>query len=475
MGLFVNTNVASLTAQRNLLNSSSKLAKSFQRLSSGLRVNTASDDAAGLAISERFTSQIRGLSQATRNANDAVSLVQVAEGALQEVSGILQRMRELAVQSASDVNNQDDRDAIQEEIVQLQAELTRIGETTTFNQQKILDGNFLDVQFHIGMNFREQLGIQIADARAEVLGRSAVFTGTAVTSAALAANDLSINGVSIRATQATDDTVSTTLQTSSGIAKANAINDSVAYTNVQAYTNRTVRGGVAAIAGGTLDQNNYIEINGRIITGFTVTADDADKALTRAINAESEVTGVTAVIDNAGQIQLEAADGRNIHVNAVGQGGIRAGLTAGAGAEDVTLATVTLHSSEQYQLGGNNETTIGFQDNQIVGVTIDQSVAAVDVTSRDGANLGLIILDRAISQVSGQRSDLGAINNRLSSTINNLTTVVENASAARSRILDADFAAETATLTRNQILQQAATTILAQANQAPQQALQLLG
>jgi flagellin len=473
MGLFVNTNNAALNAQRNLLFSTSKLSKSFQRLSSGLRINTAGDDAAGLSISERFTSQIRGLNQSVRNANDAISLVQVAEGALQESTNILQRIRELSVQAASDVNTQADRDALQDEVAQLKGELERIGETTTFNQQKVLDGSFLDKKFHIGMNFRENIGVKVDDSRAKTLARHAVNTGASVTTQAIASGDLLINGTTIRATQTVDDNVSTTFATGSAIAKAAAINDATQFTGVSAYANETVRSSVGVIAGGTLDQTNYVTINGKTITGITVVEGDANHALLEAINAVATETGVVAAIDADGQVELTAQDGRNIEVTTTGTAGTMTGLSAAAGTS-VDLATVTLHSTDQYQVTGNNESFIGFANDHIVGVTNVQAVEQIDISTRDGANLALLITDRAIAQVSANRSRLGAVQNRLESTINNLSTVSENASAARSRILDADFALETAQLSRNQILQQAATTVLAQANAQPQSALTLL-
>ena len=472
MGLFVNTNIASINARRNLLGSTNSLNKSYQRLSSGLRVNTAADDAAGLAISERFNSQVRGLNQSVRNANDAVSLVQVAESALQETTAILQRIRELAVQAASDVNTLKDREAIQDEIGQLQDELRRIGETTTFNQQNILDGGFVDKQFHVGMNFREKISVRVRDARVQTIGRHAVATsGGAVTTNALIADDLSINGTSIRATQGgVDDKVSTSFASGSAIAKASAINDLTHVHGVTAYANETVRTGGNQIAGGTLDESNYLVINGRNVTGFVVNVDDAEDTLLDAINAEFDKTGVTAIRDADGDLELRASDGRNIEVGLVGAGvaGIT-GLTAG-----VTLSTITLESEEQYQLGGNNEAYLNFANDAFVGVSSVQSVETIDVSTRDGANIALLVVDRAIQQITSDRSELGAVQNRLESTIRNLSAVSENAAAANSRILDADFAAETAALARNQILQQAATTILAQANQQPQAALSLL-
>jgi len=473
MGLVINTNMSALSAQRNLLFSSHKLAKSFQRLSTGLRINTASDDAAGLAISERFTSQIRGLNQAVRNANDGISLVQVTEGALSESMNILQRIRELAVQAASDVNTQADRESLQDEVSQLQEELARIGNTTTFNGQKLLDGSFTDKFFHVGMNFRETLRVRVRDARAETIGRWAVETGAVVTTNALVSGDLLLDGISIRATGPQDDSLSTSFATGSAIAKAAAINDATSFTGVEAYANPAVRAGVAAIAGGILDQVDNMTINGRTVTGFTVSADDANESLIRAINAEFDFTGVLASRDANGRIQLEAGDGRNIALTFGGNGGVISGLDA-ANASSVTSGTVTLHSENQYQATGANESYIGFQNNALIGVNTNQAVTTIDVGSRDGANLALLIVDRALGQVTVDRAALGAIQNRLDSTIANLTTTSENATGARSRILDADFAVESAGLAKNQILQQAGTAILAQANQSSQNVLSLL-
>ena len=470
MGLIINTNVSSLNAQRNLLFSSGKLAKSFQRLSSGLRINTAGDDAAGLSISERFTSQIRGLNQAVRNSNDAISLVQVAEGALQETTNILQRIRELSVQAGSDVNTESDRQALQDEVEQLQGELQRIGETTTFNGQKLLDGSFQDKFFHVGINFRETVRVRVRDARSETLGRWAVSTGATVTTNALAAGDIFLNGVTVRATRIEDDKISTTFATGSAIAKAAAINDSTAFTGVSAYVNSSVRAGSGAVVGGTLDQTDNIVINGVTITGLTVAADDAGDALIQAINAEFDQTGVIASRDQAGRIQLEAKDGRNIELTFGGNGAAISGL----GAAGVTTGTVTLHSEDQFAMSGANESFLGFTDNALIGVSTTQAVQSIDISSRDGANLALLIADRAIKQVTKDRAELGAINNRLDTTVSNLTTVSENATAARSRVMDADFAMESANLSKNQVLQQAATSILAQANAGAQNVLSLL-
>ena len=469
MGLFINTNTYANNAQRNLLGSSNKLGTSFQRLSSGLRVNSAADDAAGLAISERFNSQVRGLTQSIRNANDSISLVQVAEGALQESTAVLQRMRELSVQAASDVNTVADRDAIQNEVSQLIDELQRIGDTTTFNQQKLLDGSFNDKFFHIGMNFQDRIRVSVRDARSQTIGRVASLTSASVSANAIADNSLTMNAITIRATQAVDDQVSTTQRTSSAIAKAAAINDFSEFTGVTAYVTETERSATGDIGGGQLDESNYVEINGRIFTGFTVQQDDADEKLINAMNSELATTGVLARRDTEGRIELVAADGRNIEVNIVGNAGAVTGLQS-----DVSRAGLRLLADSQFELGGGAEADIGMVAGAIVAVTANSSVETINVESREGANDALLILDRAIQQIASDRAELGAVQNRMQSTINNLASVSENASAAKSRILDADFAAESAALARNQVLTQAATTILAQANAVPQQALSLL-
>lgn len=475
MGLYINTNTASLNAQRSLSKSTNSIGRSFQRLSSGLRINSAKDDAAGLAISSRFTSQIRGLNQAVRNTNDGISLAQTAEGALEESAAILQRVRELSVQAANDTNTTSDREALQAEVDQLVEELDRIGETTNFNNNNILDGSFLGAKFHVGANSKETITVNVSDARSTALGRQARYDGTAVTAAnSLSTGDVNLNGVSIRGTVAADDTVSTTLNNGSAIAKAEAINDSTAFTGVRAIVNEaSVSGG--AIAGGTLDSANNVAINGQTITGVSIESNDANDELVNAINAVTDSTGVVATLDQDNQLVLTADDGRNIEVEVNGTGGATTGLAAG-----VTGGSITLQSDEQISLttnaNGAAAISLGTAGNtDILGVNASNSVSTIDVTTRDGANLAIDIADVAIGQVSTVRADLGAIQNRLEATVNNLSATSENLSAARSRIRDADFAEETAQFTRNQIVQQAGISVLAQANNQPQVALSLLG
>lgn len=475
MGLFINTNVASLNAQRNLNKSGALLARSFQRLSSGLRINSAKDDAAGLAISTRFTSQIRGLNQAIRNTNDGISLAQTAEGALQETTNVLHRIRELAIQSANDSNSDSDRESLDSEVQQLVDELNRIGSTTTFNGQKILDGSFIQSFFHVGANARETIGVTIRDARSTALGRAAIATTAVVTSNALAAGDLLVNGTSVRATTSFDDQLSTTLNNASALAKAAAINDTTKFTGVKARALETVISGNGDITAGTLDSTNYIQINGQTITGFNIEQDDGNHELVNQINAVSAESGVIASLDNDSNLILTAQDGRNIELTTVGTAGALTGLNGGAAATNVTLAALELSSDSQVFLTGNNEAYIGGVNNQIIGVTSNNAVSTVDVLTRSSSNRTIEVIDRAIEQISQDRAGLGAIQNRMENTISNLSVISENLSASRSRIQDSDFAEETAQLTRNQILQQAGTSVLAAANQAPQQALTLLG
>jgi len=478
MGLFINTNIASLNSQRNLTQSTSKLARSFQRLSTGKRINSARDDAAGLAISTRFTSQIRGLNQAVRNTNDGISMAQTVEGALQESTSILQRMRELAVQAANDINTDKDRESINAEVNQLIGELNRIGDTTTFNSQNVINGDFVESFFHVGANARETLTIRVRDARATALGLAAVAT----TAGEVGANGLDrlgnggavlINGITIRTTDAVDDTLSTTQQSSSAIAKAAAINDMGEFHGVTARALETVNNGNADITAGTLDSANYFVINNEVITGFSVVGDDANSELVDQINSVTAKTGVVATLDDDRRLVLSAIDGRNIDVDVEGNAGAITGLTA----DSTTRAGLEFSSEDQFSIvdvdGGLAE--LGFAQEQLVGVTRQNSVATVNVLDREAANRTIEVVDRALAQISVDRSDIGAVQNRLESTVRNLATISENLSSSRSRIEDADFAKEAADLARNQILQQAGTSILAQANQTGQVALSLLG
>ena len=480
MGLFVNTNIASLNAQRSLAKATHGLERSFQRLSSGLRINTAKDDAAGLSIALRHETQIRGLNQAVRNTNDGISLAQTVEGALEESGNLLQRIRELAVQSANDTNTEDDRFAIQAEVDEIVSEIDRIAEQTTFNQRNVLDGSFIGASFHVGANAYESINVRVADARADKLGREARNTSANEIQVeggnqALLDNDVIINGITIRATVEADDLISTTLASASAIAKAEAINDSSNFTGVQAIVERTVVVATSVIAAATLDSTNNIVINGEVISNFRVEDNDANDNLVSAINGVTDDTGVVASLDEQHHLVLTADDGRNIEIIVAGNG-TRTGLSAAAGTT-VRGGRLTLQSDGQYDIIGNAPDKlgdIGGPGATLFNINSEHSVANIDLTTRAGANEAIGISDVAIAQVTSVRAGLGATQNRLQSTVNNLQITAENITAARSRIMDADFATETSNFSRAQIIQHAGISVLAQANQQPQVALSLL-
>lgn len=491
MAITINTNVMSLNAQRNLGQSQGALSKSMQRLSSGLRINSAKDDAAGLAISDRMTAQIRGLNQAARNANDGISLAQTAEGALQESTNILQRMRELAVQSANDTNTSTDRQSLQSEVSQLISELDRIANSTSFNGKNLLDGTLTDATFQIGANAGQTISFSIGDSRANALGADANYTSTGIDiSDAEAAGGLTspstvltINGSQI--TTASDG-VSTTDADASAKAVAAGINALSTTTGVSATVNATS----ANLGTITSDEDGFtgtdFQINGVNIEVGTIQAGDADGALVDAINAVSNQTGVTAALNDSSELVLTASDGRNIQVTSDSDGAgnndvdvfSKFDLTAAAGDLDyVAVGTVSLSSDEAFTVNtGLTNTTHGMTiAANTYNVSTTNSMSNVDVSNREGASSAITNIDRAIAQVDSRRGDLGAVQNRFESTIANLQNVSENLSSARSRILDADIAQETSAMTKNNILQQAGVSILAQANQAPQLALSLLG
>ncbi len=490
MALSINTNMASLNAQRNLGNSQSALSTSMERLSSGLRINSAKDDAAGLAISDRMTSQIRGLDQAARNANDGISLAQTAEGALSESTNLLQRMRELAVQSANDTNTDADRTSLQAEVDQLTEELDRIATTTAFNGKTLLDGTLEDATFHVGANANQSISLSIADAQADALGANATVTstGTAVTDAEAAggltspSGILQINGETITTVA---DGVSTTDATASAKAVAAGINAKSAETGVTATVNATTAnlGTISADANGL--SGTDFQINGVDINVAAVQVGDADGSVVDAINAVSNQTGVTASLNSSSELILTASDGRNIQItsdsDAAGNNDVDVftnfDLTDTGDLDYVAVGTVTLDSDSAIVVdAGLAQATHGMTiATGTVAVSTTNSMSNVDITSQSGANTAITNIDRAISQIDVLRSDLGAVQNRFESTISNLENVSENVSAARSRILDADIAEETAAMTKNNILQQAGVSILAQANQLPQLALSLLG
>ena len=482
----INSNIPSLTAQRNLNMSQTSLNTSLERLSSGLRINSAKDDAAGLAISERMTSQIRGLNQAVRNANDGISLAQTAEGALGEIGNNLQRIRELAIQSANATNSSSDRAALQAEVSQLTQEITRVAGQTQFNGLNLLDGSFLSQSFQVGANANQTIDIQsIGDSRATALGSNILSTnGTAMgTATAAAADNTGGNGVLVEADLVLTNNKGATGAISYAVGSdaqtiAAAINSAGSNIGITAEaTNSATLGNIAEA--GTVT----FSLNGNAVSANVTDTSDLS-GLASAINGLQTLTGVTASFSdpsNKSTLTLTTTDGRDISLQdfdnsaATKTADFTAGVTTvaltGGGGNDSSIATGTVEITSSA-----GQITAGNANADVFGATTSSfnSVATLDISSATGAQTAIETLDAALSQINSSRGDLGAIQNRFSSTIANLQTTAENLSAARSRIKDADFAAETANMTRGQILQQAGTAMLAQANSLPNNVLSLL-
>jgi flagellin len=492
MSQVINTNIASLTAQRNLNASQGSLQTALQRLSSGLRINSAKDDAAGLAISDRLTSQINGLDQANRNANDGISLAQTAEGALSSASDILQRVRELAVQSANASNSASDRQAINAEVTQLTSELDRISTTSEFNGLKLLDGSFGSATFQVGANANQTITATTANFRTAQYGnyRIGSLAATATnsdgdlvqgsTANAIASNAAATSRVAGGNVTINGSTGSATVTVAAGASAKTAaqqINAQTASTSVTASAlTQFDLTALTASASYSLNvtSNNTTAVTIAFTVGSTVNADGLSTAV-NAFNDVSGKTGVTAKVNSAGTgITLTNQAGENITIanNAASTAAVTVGGTAtAAGSSAVGTGQLTLDSSKTFNIVAAN-TTDFFNAASAAGQL--QAVSQLDVSSVAGANRSLQIVDSALAAISGQRAKFGALQSRFENTITNLQTTSENLSASRSRIRDADFAAETASLTRAQILQQAGTAVLAQANASVNNVLTLL-
>jgi flagellin len=499
MPMSINTNVLSLNAQRNLSTSASDLATSLQRLSSGLRINSARDDAAGLAISERFTTQIRGLTQAARNANDGISLAQTTEGALAELTNNLQRIRELAVQAANASNSGTDRAALDQEVQQRLSEVDRIASVTAFNGQKVLDGSFGTAQFQVGANVGETISISLAQGvKANQIGQIAT-SNTRVTSAALTgAGTIQVGNGQVKTVAASVAGSAAGQTVGSAYAKAAAITAAgVSGLTVQASNDKALAISAVTAAAGTINMT----INGvSVYTNVATTTGISTQEITNAINAVSTTTGVTAGL-SGGVLYLSAADGRDINIGqtvVTSTGGLAGGslqtlngVTYAAGTIDTVANAASVTGGVTGTASSINNGSVKLSASQTISVTGDGTVlglsgasATINVDSTTlstqnvltaaAANSTMQRIDAALSSVSTLRSSLGSIQSRFESTITSLQAATENLSASRSRILDTDFAAETANLTKAQILQQAGTAILAQANASPQLVLSLL-
>jgi len=494
MSLFINTNIASLYAQNNVANSQTALATSIQRLSSGLRINSAKDDAAGMAIAARMTSQIGGMTQAAQNANDGISLAQTAEGALAQVTMDLQTMRNLSVQAANGTNSAGDRASIQASISQLQQDINQISTNTQYNGLNLLDGSLNNVQFQVGSNSGQVINASVGNSSATAIGNNTVAgNGTmtaAVASAATApANTFAAQSLTISGNGATVVIPATTLTVgSSAQAIAAAVNTSSGSTGVTASALTTATLGAFSV-GGTVTMTLF----GSNAIGVAVSATMANStdvgSLTTAINAQTGATGITAVANlTTGTIALTQAQGYDIKVqdftNGVatstltGSSGAAVTLTSGGATDSSTVGgLVTFNSATAFTATASVATGL-FTTATSNGSTL-AAVSGIDVTTLTagiptGANAALQTVDSAINFINGLRANLGALQNRFTNAQNSLTTTSTNMQQARSRIQDTDFASETANLTHNQILQQAGTAMLAQANALPNSVLTLL-
>lgn len=466
MALYVNTNVSSLNAQRQLMGSSNSLDQAFERLSSGFRINSAADDAAGLQISNRLGSQIEGLNQGNRNANDAISVAQTAEGALEESTNILQRMRTLAVQSSNGSNSTDDRAALQKEVSSLQQELSRIAETTTFGGNKLLDGSFGSQAFQVGANAGESINVTIGDVSATSIGSNKVNSkgtqaGIATTNGTL--TNLSTSAADIFGPNGTTTGLNLQGTVSAAAEKINGEGTGVtaeAVTDVKLSGFGTGTDGTLSIDGTDYDLTKYGDNVGKL-------AEDIGK---QGINASVEGNVLRLQASGIDGVVLTGNNANDISFTGVDADGTD-GATANGSATLAYDARLELSSSDQFSIDNFDAADTG----SVNATSTLSSVSDVSVTDYSGSQDAIGVIDAAIAKIDSQRADLGAVQNRFQATIRNQSNIAENLEGAKSRIKDADFAAETAKLTQAQILQQASQTILAQANQRPQAALQLLG
>ncbi|MBU2884063.1 flagellin [Psychrosphaera sp. B3R10] len=581
MALTVQTNPTSLNAQRNLSKSGESLQTSMQRLSSGLRINSAKDDAAGMQISNRLTSQINGLNVATRNANDGISMAQTAEGALQESTNILHRMRDLSVQAANGTYSDGDRSALQEEVVQLQRELDRIASSTTFGDRKLLDGTFGTEQFQVGARSFETIAVSVGSFYSEDMGNESyelgaynsnhtIATKSAVSSGSLSAfantattlsagaglGNFSVGFYGTTSQAVTDpykslansgETVELGIKGYLGSANAVLLDEfGSAYETQRAIQSVATKTGVDADARNTVtldfwhgstDTGIFLNTSTNELDGVTFTFDlkgqnqdegvgvkftlektEELSSVVNAINEAASETGISASLTGDGRVVLTSERGDNIRIEnmqvsgdlaslaairantytyegdvendkdviaqgwLISRGTTETGFTQTNAVYAEFVGVVNMKSNDDFKMKFVDTTTAMNENAHILQGTANtatlsekNTVDDINIGTAIGAQKAVDIIDGALSYIDSQRAGLGAIQNRLTSTISNLTNVVENSSAARSRIRDTDFATETAQLTKNQILQQASTSILAQANQLPQSALSLLG
>ncbi|HHJ39573.1 MAG: flagellin [Methylothermaceae bacteria B42] len=489
----INTNIASINTQRQLNRSQDAMQTAMERLSSGLRINSAKDDAAGLAISDRMTAQIRGLNQAVRNANDGISLAQTAEGALQESTNILQRMRELSIQSANDTNTAADRANLQKEINQLVQELDRIATHTTFNGKKLLDGTFNGQEFQIGAFADQSISVTVGNARTQTMGVNKMTNddaaGTINSAVGATTNNVGAQDITVDGFLGNEVVSVVAGETAKSIADGiNGVSESTGVT-ARAVTYAKLSG---ASAPGQLSFDLYgknettpVKVSAQISSTTDLTE------LAKAINDHTGETGVSAVLaEDKSSLVLKNEEGFDITIDVYASSTTTLdmeGLKEDGDAKNPVPNAVTLSAGGSATVGGNVivESHKAFTLESSAGTTFLsaattplgsslENVSNINIGTQRGATDAISVIDGALAFIADARGDLGAIQNRFSSTIANLENVSQNVAASRSRIQDADFAKESAELARTQILQQAGTAMLAQANASNQNVLSLL-
>ncbi|NIY70872.1 flagellar filament protein [Marivivens donghaensis] len=488
----INTNIGAINAQSNMARVNDEFNTAMTRLSTGLRVNAAKDDAAGMAIGEKMTAQVMGLNQAIRNASDGKNLVDTTEGAHVEVSNMLQRLRELAVQSANDTNTASDRGSLMAEAKQLVAEVDRVAETTTFNGMNILDGSFKGKQLQIGADSGTTMEINVDSAKATDIGAHEMTSEQSTTS--FDAETVTISG------HRGSETMTTTATDSAKdiAARVNGISSSTGV-SATASTSAVLEGPEASNT--AVASTVQFDINGVSTKAVAIPASDPNggqrlESLRDAINDLSSQTGVTAAINDDGNIELTDVDGDDIKIENFKSSTASSTMTITAGDNaatfdlDPTTAgttdTVTMKGSvnmtstntfsvatDVSDVAGTSESFLDTDSDLHFGSSLS-AVSEIDITTAEGANDAIKVIDVALSKISDSRSELGAVSNRLDSVISNLTNISTSVQAAKSQVMDADFAQESTNLARGQILSQAATAMLAQANSSKQGVLQLL-
>ncbi|MBE0360263.1 flagellin [Pseudoalteromonas aliena] len=477
MALSVNTNTASLNAQRNLSKSSDALGTSMQRLSSGMKINSAKDDAAGLQIANRLTSQVNGLGVAQRNANDGISMAQTAEGAMQESSNILQRMRDLSLQSANGSNDADARAALQKEVGALQQELTRISETTKFGGTSLIDGSFGTKQFQVGSNANETINVSLRDMSADAIGANEIKGAATSTVSALG----DVQSVSL----------ANNMATSAQTVNLNGVDVEIAANSGAADIAATINASGAGVKAEAELETEIVGIDSGANAVITIGEDEYDLGKFGGdmgrLAKDMQADGHDAIYDDSSKtITLKTTGVNGVDVAGTAAAGVGSFTVGGKAVTSTNLvasvsAELNLSSADKIGISGSSADEIfGSDAGTIISTGGSSKLTAVediDISGSTaiGAQNAIKTIDAALAQIDAQRADLGAVQNRFGHTISNLANVSENVSASRSRIQDTDYAAETAQLTKNQIMQQAGTTILAQSNQLPQAALSLLG